>query len=43
MKREMSIRYEIDREDPLAVRATAAYQEYFNQLWEVLTDEKTNA
>lgn len=43
VKREMEIRYEISREDPLAVRGTAAYQEYFNQLWEVLTDDKTIA
>lgn len=43
VKREMSILYEVGREDPLAIRATGAYQEYFNQLWEVLTDDKTNA
>ena len=43
VKREMEIRYEMGREDPLAVRGTAAYQEYFNQLWEVLTDDKTIA
>ncbi len=43
VKREMAIHYEISREDPLAVRGTAAYQTYFNQLWEVLTDEKTTA
>lgn len=43
VKREMEIRYEIGREDPLAVCGTAAYQEYFNQLWEVLTDDKTIA
>ena len=43
VKREMSILYEISREDPLAIRSTAAYQNYFNQLWEVLTDGKTNA
>lgn len=43
VKREMAIHYEIGREDPLAVRGTAAYQEYFNQLWEVLTDGKTSA
>lgn len=43
IKREMTIRYEIGREDPLAVRGTAAYQTYFNQLWEVLTDDKTTA
>ncbi len=41
VKCEMSILYEISRENPLAIRATSAYQEYFNQLWEVLTDEKT--
>lgn len=40
VKCEMSIRYEIDRDDPLAIRGTTAYQEYFNQLWEVLTDGK---
>lgn len=43
VKREMEIHYEISREDPLAVRGTAAYQAYFNQLWEVLTDDKTTA
>lgn len=43
VKREMTIYYEIDREDPLAIRSTAAYQTYFNQLWEVLTDDKTTA
>lgn len=43
VKQEMAIHYEISREDPLAVRGTAAYQTYFNQLWEVLTDEKTTA
>lgn len=42
VKLEMSILYEISREDPLAIRSTAAYQNYFNQLWEVLTDGKTN-
>lgn len=41
VKCEMAIQYEIGREDPLAVRGTAAYQTYFNQLWEVLTDDKT--
>lgn len=40
VKCEMAVRYDINREDPLAVRGTAAYQEYFNQLWEVLTNEK---
>lgn len=43
VKREMAICYDIGREDPLAVRGTAAYQTYFNQLWEVLTDDKTTA
>lgn len=43
VKREMEIHYEISRKDPLAVRGTAAYQTYFNQLWEVLTDDKTTA
>lgn len=43
VKCEMAIQYEIGREDPLAVRGTAAYQTYFNQLWEVLTDDKTTA
>lgn len=41
VKCEMPILYEINRADPLAIRSTAAYQEYFNQLWEVLTDGKT--
>lgn len=43
VKQEMSILYDISREDPLAIRSTAAYQNYFNQLWEVLTDGKTIA
>lgn len=43
VKQEMEIHYEISREDPLAVRGTAAYQTYFNQLWEVLTDDSTTA
>jgi NitT/TauT family transport system ATP-binding protein len=37
---EMSITYPIHREDPLAVRGTKEYQDYFNQLWEVLKDEQ---
>ncbi len=41
VKCEMAVLYEISREDPLAIRSTAAYQKYFNQLWEVLADEKT--
>lgn len=43
VKCEMAIQYEIGREDPLAIRGTDAYQTYFNQLWEVLTDDKTTA
>lgn len=38
VKCEMPIHYDISREDPLAVRSTKEYQDYFNQLWEVLTD-----
>lgn len=38
VKCEMPIHYPISREDPLAVRSTREYQDYFNQLWEVLTD-----
>lgn len=43
VKCEMPILYEIEREDPLAIRSTTAYQEYFNQLWEVLTDDKSTS
>ena len=43
VKCEMPILYEISREDPLAIRSTTAYQEYFNQLWEVLTNGKTTS
>ncbi len=39
VKCEMRIRYDIDRTDPLAIRNTKEYQEYFNHLWEVLSDE----
>ncbi len=38
VKCEMPIHYAISREDPLAIRSTKEYQDYFNQLWEVLTD-----
>lgn len=38
IKCEMPISYPIDRSDPLAIRCTKEYQDYFNQLWEVLTD-----
>lgn len=40
VKCEMPIHYDISREDPLAVRSTKEYQDYFNQLWEVLTDDE---
>lgn len=40
---EMPIHYETGREDPLAIRGTAAYQDYFNQLWEALNDGKNTA
>jgi NitT/TauT family transport system ATP-binding protein len=40
IKGEMSITYPVDRDDPLAVRCTKEYQDYFNQLWEVLKDEQ---
>ena len=43
VKCEMPILYEISRQDPLAIRSATAYQEYFNQLWEVLTDGKTTS
>lgn len=36
--REMKVVYPVDRSDPLAIRNTSEYQEYFNQLWEVLSD-----
>ena len=38
VKCEMPIHYAVSREDPLAIRSTKEYQDYFNQLWEVLTD-----
>ncbi|MCD7726499.1 MAG: ABC transporter ATP-binding protein [Clostridiales bacterium] len=41
IKCEMQITYPIGRSDPLAVRCTKEYQDYFNQLWEVLTDGQT--
>lgn len=41
IKCEMPIHYEIDRHDPMAVRNTAEYQQYFNLLWEVLTNEQS--
>lgn len=39
---EMPIHYEITRDDPLKIRSTSAYQDYFNALWEVLNNGKTN-
>ena len=39
VKCEMPIHYKIDRHDPMAIRNTAEYQQYFNHLWEVLTNE----
>lgn len=41
IKCEMPIHYDISRDDPLAVRSTTEYQDYFNQLWEVMTDGET--
>lgn len=38
VKCEMPIHYDLNRDDPLAIRSTKEYQDYFNQLWEVLTD-----
>lgn len=40
VKCEMPIHFDTDRSDPLAIRSTAEYQLYFNQLWEVLTNEQ---
>ncbi len=41
VKCEMPIHFDTDRSDPLAVRNSAKYRLYFNQLWEVLTNEQT--
>lgn len=38
VKCELRVHYDIPRTDPLAIRNTKEYQEYFNHLWEVLTD-----
>lgn len=38
IKCEMPIHYAINRQDPMAVRNTPEYQQYFNHLWEVLTN-----
>ncbi len=43
VKCEMPIRFAVDRSDPLRIRSTAEYQLYFNQLWEVLTNEQADA
>lgn len=40
VKCEMPIHFDTDRSDPLAIRSTTEYQLYFNQLWEVLTNEQ---
>ena len=40
IKCEMPIRYPVGRDDAMAIRNTAEYQLYFNQLWEVLTNEQ---
>lgn len=37
---EMPIQFSVERHDPMKVRNTAEYQLYFNQLWEVLTNEQ---
>lgn len=41
IKCEMPIRFVIDRHDPMMIRNTSEYQLYFNQLWEVLTNEQS--
>lgn len=41
IKCEMPIHFSVNRQNPLEVRNTAEYQLYFNQLWEVLTNEQT--
>lgn len=41
IKCEMPIHFSVDRHDPMEVRNTAEYQLYFNQLWEVLTNEQS--
>ena len=38
IKCEMPIHYETSRQDPMAIRNTPEYQQYFNHLWEVLTN-----
>ena len=41
VKREMSIHFSVERNNPIEVRNTAEYQLYFNHLWEVLTNEQS--
>ena len=41
IKCEMPIQFSVDRHDPMEIRRTAEYQLYFNQLWEVLTNEQS--
>ena len=41
IKCEMPIHFDLDRHDPMMIRNTPEYQLYFNQLWEVLTNEQS--
>lgn len=41
IKCEMTIRFNLDRHDPMVIRNTPEYQLYFNNLWEVLTNEQS--
>ena len=41
IKCEMPIHFSVDRCNPMDVRNTSEYQLYFNQLWEVLTNEQS--
>lgn len=41
IKCEMPIRFNLDRHDPMVIRNTPEYQLYFNNLWEVLTNEQS--
>lgn len=41
IKCEMPIHFSVDRQDPMEVRNAAEYQLYFNQLWEVLTNDQS--
>lgn len=42
VKCEMPIHFTVDRSNPMNVRNTSEYQLYFNQLWEVLTNEQSD-